>query len=51
MNLCGERKIASLYADASTPAGAYMSMSTYGAHAAKSQKDKAPWACSSDAIP
>ena len=28
-----------------------MSMSTYGAHAAKSQKDRAPCACSSDAMP
>ena len=26
-------------------------MSTYGAHAAKSQNDKAPWACSSVAMP
>ena len=51
MNLCGDRKIASLYAAGSTPSGACMSMSTYGAHAAKSQKDRAPCWCSKVAMP
>ncbi len=51
MNLCGERKIASLYASGSRPGGGSMWMSTYGAHAAKSQNDSAPCRCRRAAIP
>ncbi len=46
MNLCGEMNTASLrHGSPSLP----ISMSTYGAAAAKSQNDSAPYACSSDA--
>src|SRR5690606_39751642 len=45
INLCGERKIASLYANA--PSGPlpcmFISISTYGPAAAKSQNDSAPY--------
>ena len=47
MNLCGLRKTASLYASGSRSCPPYMSIPTYGAAAAKSQKDSAPCACSS----
>ena len=51
MNLCGDRKIASLYAAGSPPTGAVISMSTYGAAAAKSQNASAPCSCSSADTP
>ena len=50
MNLCGDRKIASLSASGCWAQRRCISISTYGAAAAKSQNDSAPYRCSSSAI-
>ena len=50
MNLCGLRKIASLCAAGCSTQTGFISISTYGAAAAKSQKARAPCSCSSDEI-
>ena len=50
MNLCGDRKIASLCASAWLQHVGDHSMSTYGPAAAKSQNDSAPYRCSVSAI-
>ena len=49
MNLCGERKIASLRA-AGSPSWGFISMSTYGAAAATSHSASAPCSCRSRVI-
>ena len=45
MNLCGERKMASFQARGCSSRGGHISMSMYGAAAAKSQNDSAPCSC------
>ena len=50
MNLCGERKIASLWASGWCSGSGYISMSMYGAAAAKSQKERASCSCRISAI-
>ena len=51
MNLCGDRKIASLYACGCVAHTGFMSISTYGPAAAKSQHASAPWRCSRSEMP
>ena len=51
MNLCGDRKTASLYGSACSVQTGFMSTSTYGAAAAKSQHASAPWRCSRSEMP
>ena len=50
MNLCGERKTASLWHCGCSAHSRFISMSTYGAAAAKSQNDSAPCRCSRSAM-
>ena len=50
MNLCGDRNTASFWQPGWSTQSRFISMSTYGAAAAKSQNDSAPWVCSRSAI-
>ena len=50
MNLCGERNSASFQASGCSSRPGYISMSMYGAAAAKSQKDNASCSCRISAI-
>ncbi len=49
-NLCGLMKTASLFDCGCSAQHGYISISTYGAAAAKSQKDRAPWRCRRSAM-